>query len=158
VLDAVLLVARLLLATVFVLSGVTKLADRAGSRAGMLGFGVPKLLAGPLAASLPIVEIVLAAALVPVATAWWGAAGLVTLVMAFTVVISVNLIHGRRPACHCFGQLSPGPIGWPTLARNLVLGVVAGVSFGKVRPMRARARQRGWVAWHRSKVLAWASA
>ena len=43
--DAALLEARLLLASVFVVAGVAKLADRAGSRQAMADFGVPTLLA-----------------------------------------------------------------------------------------------------------------
>ena len=40
--DIALLVVRLLLAGVFAVSGVAKLADRAGSRQAMTDFGVPK--------------------------------------------------------------------------------------------------------------------
>lgn len=33
--------------------------------------------------------------------------------------------RGRTPDCHCFGQLHSTPAGWPTIARNSVLAVVA---------------------------------
>ena len=46
--DAALLIARLLLALVFVVAGVAKLADRAGSRQAAVDFGVPVSLATPL--------------------------------------------------------------------------------------------------------------
>jgi uncharacterized membrane protein YphA (DoxX/SURF4 family) len=41
-----LLVIRLVLAAVFVLAGAAKLADLAGSRAAVEGFGVPARMAG----------------------------------------------------------------------------------------------------------------
>ncbi|MGH9285870.1 MAG: MauE/DoxX family redox-associated membrane protein [Acidimicrobiales bacterium] len=37
--------------------------------------------------------------------------------------------HGRRPDCHCFGQLRPTPAGAATLARNGVLLAAALVLF-----------------------------
>jgi len=125
--DVMLLAARLLLAGVFAFSGFSKLLDRDGSRAGMVGFGIPNRLANPLAILLAVSEIALAVALLPATSAWWAAAGLLALLAIFSVAITVNLLRGRRPACHCFGQLSSGPVGWRTLVRNIVLAVLAAV-------------------------------
>jgi hypothetical protein len=47
------------------------------------------------------------------------------LLAVFTIAILANLVRGREPACHCFGQLSAEPIGWATVARNAVLAVCA---------------------------------
>jgi thiol-disulfide isomerase/thioredoxin len=121
-----LLVARALLAAVFVVAGLAKLADRAGSRQAVVGFGLPGGLAGPLAIVLPLAELATGAALLPAASAWWGAVAALSLLLLFVAAISLNLARGRRPACHCFGQLSSAPVGWPTLARNGVLAVIAG--------------------------------
>ena len=49
--DLMLLVARVLLAGVFGIAGVAKLADRAGSRQALQDFGVPTVLASPLECS-----------------------------------------------------------------------------------------------------------
>lgn len=111
-------VLRLLLASVFALSGVAKLLDRAGSRRALSDFGVPDALVPPLAVALPVVELGVAVALLPHATALYGAVAAVALLAAFTAGIAVNLLRGSRAACHCFGQLSTEPIGWPVLARN----------------------------------------
>jgi peroxiredoxin len=62
----------------------------------------------------------------PASTAWWGALGALVLLSLFVVGISVNLARGRKPECHCFGQLHSAPVGWRTLARNGVLAAVAG--------------------------------
>ncbi len=124
--NTVLLVARLLLALVFAVAGAAKLADREGSRRAIVDFGVPSALAAPLGLLLPLAELAIAATLLPAATAWWGALGALALLSVFIVGIGINLASGRKPDCHCFGQLHSAPAGWKTLARNGVLAAVAG--------------------------------
>jgi peroxiredoxin len=120
------LVARLLLVFVFAAAGTAKLADREGSRQAIVDFGVPSALAAPLGLLLPLAELAVAATLLPASTAWWGALGALALLALFMVGITYNLAHGRKPDCHCFGQLHSAPAGWKTLARNGALAVVAG--------------------------------
>jgi peroxiredoxin/uncharacterized membrane protein YphA (DoxX/SURF4 family) len=122
-----LLLARLLLAAVFVVAGLAKLADLAGSRQALRDFGVPARLADPIGVLLPLAELAVAVALVSTTSAWWGALGALGLLLLFVVGIASNLAHGRTPDCHCFGQLRSAPAGWPTLLRNLVLAAGAGV-------------------------------
>jgi methylamine dehydrogenase accessory protein MauD len=121
-----LLVARLLLAGVFLVAGLAKLTDRPGSRQGLIDFGVPDRLAPSFGVLLPLAELAVAAALIPTSTAWWGALGALALLLLFVVGIGVNLARGRKPDCHCFGQLHSAPAGWSTLARNGVLAAIAG--------------------------------
>ena len=82
-LNTALLIARVLLALVFASAGVAKLADRSGSRQALIDFGLPRSLAAPLGILLPLAELEVAAALIPVATAWWGAMGALALLLAF---------------------------------------------------------------------------
>jgi peroxiredoxin len=124
--DAALLIARLVLAAVFTLAGVAKLSDLKGSRKAIIEFGLPTVLASPLALLLPLAELAVAAALIPASSAWWGALGGLGLLLLFVVGISINLARGRKPDCHCFGQLHSAPAGWKTLARNGALAAVAG--------------------------------
>jgi methylamine dehydrogenase accessory protein MauD len=121
-----LLVARLLLALVFLVAGVAKLADRPGSHQAIVDFGLPGRLAVPLGVLLPLAELAVAASLILTATAWWGALGALTLLLVFVVGIGANLARGRKPDCHCFGQLRSSPAGWKTLVRNGALAAVAG--------------------------------
>jgi uncharacterized membrane protein YphA (DoxX/SURF4 family) len=123
--DAALLVARLLLALVFAVAGVAKLVDRTGSRQAIIDFGLPRALASPLGILLPLCELAVAAALIPPPTAWWGAIGALALLLVFVVGIGANLARGRKPDCHCFGQLHSAPAGPKTLARNAALAAVA---------------------------------
>lgn len=122
-----LLLARVLLAAVFLVAGLAKLADLAGSRQAVRNFGIPGVLAPPLGTLLPLAELAVAVALVLPVSAWWGALGALTLLLLFVVGIGYNLARGRTPDCHCFGQLHSAPAGWPTLIRNLVLAAIAGV-------------------------------
>jgi peroxiredoxin/uncharacterized membrane protein YphA (DoxX/SURF4 family) len=124
--DSLLLIARLVLAGVFVLAGASKLADRKGSREAVADFGVPAVLAAPLGLLLPVTELIVAGALIPASTAWWGALGALVLLLVFVVAITYNLARGRTPECRCFGQLHSAPAGWKTLARNGFLAAVAG--------------------------------
>jgi uncharacterized membrane protein YphA (DoxX/SURF4 family) len=124
--EIVLLLARLLLASVFVVAGAAKVVDREGSRRAIADFGVPAPLTTPLGLLLPLAELVVAAALIPASTAWWGAAGALALLLVFVAGIGANLARGRKPECRCFGQLHSEPAGWNTLARNGFLAAVAG--------------------------------
>src|SRR5215218_318930 len=124
--DATLLIARLVLVAVFTLAGVAKLSDLKGSRKAIIEFGLPAVVASPLALFLPLAELAVGAALIPASSAWWGALGALGLLLLFVVGISINLARGRTPECHCFGQLHSAPAGWRTLARNGVLAAIAG--------------------------------
>jgi len=117
----------LLLAFVLFVAAVTKLADRKGSRQALVDFGVPSFLASPLGFLLPLIELAAAAALIPAGTAWWGAIGALALLLLFIVGIGINLARGRKPECHCFGQLHSAPAGWSTLVRNGALAALAGL-------------------------------
>src|SRR5262249_16215750 len=124
--EIVLLSARLLLTVVFGVAGIAKLADLAGSKRAMAGFGIPERVASPLGLALPFAEILIAVALIPLNLAWAGALAASVLLLIFSVAIAVNLARGRTPDCHCFGQLHSEPVGSSTLIRNVFLMVVSG--------------------------------
>jgi peroxiredoxin len=125
--EVVLLVARLVLALVFGVAGIAKAADRTGSLRAVTEFGVPKWLTTPLSWGLPFIEILIALALVPLSTAWWGSIAALAMLLIFTAAIGINLARGRSPDCHCFGKLHSEPVSLGTLARDLVLVAVAGL-------------------------------
>jgi thiol-disulfide isomerase/thioredoxin/uncharacterized membrane protein YphA (DoxX/SURF4 family) len=123
--EILLLVTRLILCGVFLVAAVSKLADKSRSREMLVDFGVPTGLAQILAVALPIVELIVAIALIPLAIAWFGAVGAIALLAAFIIGIAANLALGRRPKCNCFGQFHSAPIGWWVLGRNGVLVALA---------------------------------
>jgi uncharacterized membrane protein YphA (DoxX/SURF4 family)/peroxiredoxin len=120
-----LVIARLGLAAVFVVAGVTKLADRPGTRQALANFGVPARLVDPFALLLPLAELAAATALVFPTTARWGAAGSLVLLALFAVGLTRVLRRGEAPDCHCFGQLHSKPASRTTVARNVVLAIPA---------------------------------
>lgn len=134
----------MLLAGVFVVAAIAKLLDRAGTRETLAEFGVPARAAAPGAVALPLLELAIAVALVPSATAVWGAvAGLATL-LVFTAAIAVTLARGKAPDCNCFGGLTRTTVGRGTLVRNAVLAAVAAFA--------AAAGTDGAIAWIRDAV------
>src|SRR3954471_12839874 len=124
--DVALVVARLVLAAVFAVAGAAKLADLAGSRSALAGFGIPAPAARALGTLLPFAELAVAGLLLFSSTARAGAIGALSLLVLFAVGISISMARGKAPDCHCFGQLHSEPAGARTLARNLVLAAVAG--------------------------------
>jgi thiol-disulfide isomerase/thioredoxin len=120
-----LLLARLTLSFVLGAAAIGKFADLPGARSSLEGFGLPKALARPLGLALPLAEAAIALALLPLASAWLGALAALALIGAMLAVVSVNLAQGRRPQCHCFGQIHSEPIGWRTVGFNLALAGLA---------------------------------
>jgi thiol-disulfide isomerase/thioredoxin len=123
--EIILLLARLALTIVFGVAGVAKLSDRPGTERALRGFGAPEILTRPLAWILPMAEICVALALLPLVTAWLGGLGALLLLAAFLLGIGVNLARGNTPDCHCFGQLHSEPVSWSVFVRNLALAAVA---------------------------------
>ena len=101
---------------VFVWAGATKLQARAAWAAQARDMGAPAW-AIPLT---PFVELTLGAILI---LGWWptlaSSAG-IALLIAFSWLISTNLVRGNRPSCACFGVRAARPITWLFVARNML--------------------------------------
>jgi peroxiredoxin/uncharacterized membrane protein YphA (DoxX/SURF4 family) len=123
--EIALLAARILLAAVFMLAGATKLVDAVGTRKALRNFGLPSWLARPGMLLLPLAEFSVAVLLIPVNTVRLGAWGSLILLSVFLIAVGLAMAIGRKPDCHCFGQLHSAPIGWQTLVRNVVLAACA---------------------------------
>src|SRR4051812_13247776 len=120
-----LLLGRAVLAGVFGLAALAKLADREGSSVALREFGVPTRFVAPLAVLLPAAELAVAVTLLLTPTARGGAVGALVLLVLFITAIGANVARGRQPDCHCFGQLHSAPAGPATLVRNRLLAAVA---------------------------------
>src|SRR5258708_40017098 len=94
VMETALVVIRLVLAAVFLVAGMAKLADLTGSRQTLRDFGVPASLSSPFGVLLPLAELAVAGALLPSASAWWGATGALVLLLLFVAGLSHTLAHG----------------------------------------------------------------
>jgi uncharacterized membrane protein YphA (DoxX/SURF4 family) len=127
--SAVLLIARLMLAAVFAIASIAKLADVQATRRSLGDFGLAERFVGIGAHALSLAELAVAILLFPRPTARWGALGAFLLLASFSVAIARAISNGAQPDCNCFGQLHSAPAGRGALARNLGLAAVAGLIF-----------------------------
>jgi peroxiredoxin len=141
--------ARVLLAVVFAVAGIAKLGDRQGVLRMVADFGSPARLAAPLAGALVGCELGVAAALGVSASARAGGLAALVLLAGFSAAISLNVAHGRHPACHCFGRLQSAEVGWPAVARNAVLAAAAAfvAAGGRFMPVLAALAVLAAGAW-----------
>jgi peroxiredoxin/uncharacterized membrane protein YphA (DoxX/SURF4 family) len=123
--ESVALGARVVLAIVFAAAAAGKLADQRGARRALADFGMPDRSLATLALLLPLAELGTAGALLAQPSARWGAAAALGLLLVFVGGIAGAMARGREPDCHCFGQLSSGPVGRGTVLRNVLLAVPA---------------------------------
>ncbi|MFT3853869.1 MAG: MauE/DoxX family redox-associated membrane protein [Ilumatobacteraceae bacterium] len=118
-------IAAVLVGAVFLVSAITKLARPAQWRAQatelVLGGASPERLFD----AVPVVEAVLGALLVVQWQRTPVALVAVAVLGAFTALLVVRILQGRRPPCACFGSLSTKPVGWSSVARNLALIALA---------------------------------
>ncbi len=126
IMEIALLFCRLLIGAVFATAGVAKLADPEGSREALKNFGLPKVMAGIGAPLLPLLELAIAIALLPLSWAVWGAWGALALLLIFIAAMGLSLARGQAPDCHCFGQLHSEPVSAKTIVRNILLAACAG--------------------------------
>jgi len=91
----VIVVASVLLGAVFVISGVLKLSAPSQWRTQSADLGVP----GVVAAVLPILELVVGALLIAQLARRAAAVAAGLLLVAFTMLLIVRLVQGRRPPC-----------------------------------------------------------
>jgi hypothetical protein len=125
----IIVLVRIALSVVFSLAGITKLMDQAGTREAVKNFGAPEATAPAVALILPFVELAIAIGLLFSGTTGVSSGGGLLLLGVFIVAISVNLARGQTHDCHCFGQLYSRPLGWPTLARNIIFALGAAFVF-----------------------------
>jgi len=106
---------------VLLFAGVQKLTNTSLFLQGAAALGVPKAAARVV----PPLETLLGATLILGVLQVAVRIGALSLLVAFTALIVVNLIRGNRPACACFGSRARTPISWWTVTRNCVLiGVI----------------------------------
>ncbi|MCA1624771.1 MAG: redoxin domain-containing protein [Acidobacteria bacterium] len=123
--ETLLLLIRIILAAVFALAGIGKFLDLKGSEKAVKDFGVPDNLAKPFSVALPVVEIIIAILLLPVATAWLGAISAFLLLLTLIGGMICQMAQGNAPDCHCFGQIHSEPVSAKSLGRNAAFALLA---------------------------------
>jgi peroxiredoxin len=121
----ILLVARLLLAAVFAVAGLAKLGRRTETESTLAAFGVAPLRRRPIALALPAVELAVAAALLPAASAPYAGVAAALLLALFSFEVARVLAAGEQVDCNCFGSLGVDRITRWTLVRNVAFLIPA---------------------------------
>lgn len=123
--DILLVIIRLFLFGIFALAGIGKLLDLKGSKKAVEGFGVPESISKSFALLLPLLEIAIAVALLPVQLSWFGAIGGGALMLVFIGGMLWQMWQGNAPDCHCFGQIHSEPVSKKSLLRNAAFVLLA---------------------------------
>lgn len=116
------LAARLAVAAVFVWAAVPKLLDPAAFAEDIGNYRLlPEMLVGPLAAVLPVLELVVAVALVAGVEAKGAALVAGAMLLGFTAAMGQAMARGIDIDCGCFGSASTTEVGWGPILRNSAL-------------------------------------
>jgi hypothetical protein len=125
--------APVVVAVVLFASGWAKVGDVTGTRLAFVALKVPALLTrASVVRTLPFAELLLGCALLLT----WGwvlaaaAAATTVLFVAYVVLVARVLRAGDSVECHCFGTLGDDRVTSATLARNLVLVLLAALATG----------------------------
>ncbi len=120
------LVARVVLATVFLSAAAGKLGRRREFEKTVRGYElVSDATARLVAATLPPLELVCGLLLVVGLATRIVALVLASMLLAFAGAVAVNLLRGREIDCGCLGAAGPRRITWLTVGRNLVFAAAA---------------------------------
>ena len=114
----------LLVAAVFAVSAVAKLRDDRPAVASFEALGLPEALTRSIVPrALPVVELLLAAALVFAPGIGYAVAASLAVVLcaAYLLVVARAASERRGVECRCFGALTTGVIGPQAVARNALL-------------------------------------
>jgi uncharacterized membrane protein YphA (DoxX/SURF4 family) len=96
--------ARLGLATIFLVAGTLKVVDPAQTRIAVRAYQLlPTELAGPVATTLPLVELALGILLVVGAFTRWVALASAVLLLALMTAVAQAWARGLAIDCGCFG-------------------------------------------------------
>jgi hypothetical protein len=161
----VVVLARLFVAATFIVSGVAKLITPAGTRQAVAELKAPAWMAAPVSWGLPVVELVLAGALLTGWTGRWAAASAAIFLAVVSVPVARAMLRGESPNCNCFGKLSRSGVSSRTLARNSALVLVAALGAAGSVNVADAVRSNGptlnlayflaavsaleaWVIWH----------
>ena len=123
--DTMLLIGRLILAAVFLVAAIGKLADMSGSRRAVALFGVPESLAGRHCSTPSPGRDCRGDRSPPCCSGTVGRARSPHLAHRLPGRHQFQPGAGRTPDCHCFGQIYSEPVGAGTLIRNAALALLA---------------------------------
>ncbi|MDH5672214.1 MAG: hypothetical protein OEZ06_08700 [Myxococcales bacterium] len=136
--------ARLLLSGIFLYTGVTKLADPGALATDIANYRLlPEALAGPAALLLPVLELVVGAALLSRSHLAGGGALAGALLLAFAAAMAQAKLRGIDLNCGCFGAGVESQVSWAKVGIDVALAAPALWLWLRPAPARAGARSHG---------------
>jgi uncharacterized membrane protein YphA (DoxX/SURF4 family) len=124
----VIVVLRFALAAVLLWAAVPKLLDPTTFATDISNYRlVPDSWAGPLAIMLPVLELVIAGALLAGVEARGAALIAGGMLVVFSVAMGQAMARGIDLECGCFGTTTESAVGWDSIARNVFLIALAGM-------------------------------
>jgi uncharacterized membrane protein YphA (DoxX/SURF4 family) len=126
VVNALVLVSRLVLGAIFIVAGVSKIGHAIEFATQIAAFRlVPQPLIAPMAIALPFLEVLLGGYLVlglfTRAAAWIAA----VLLLAFDGAIASAVVRGLSVSCGCFGPNDATVTSWGEVARDAIFVLLA---------------------------------
>lgn len=144
--DLVIWLARLTVTAVFVYAAIPKLLDPVAFADDIANYqAFPYWSWNLIAVFVPMLELLGALALLTGVARRGAVAVLAVLDVAFIVLIGTVIFRDIDLSCGCFGhEEEAAAIGWPTLARDLVL--LAGIAMSAMRTAAEQTRERASAA------------
>ena len=126
--DFALLVPRVLVAAILIAAGAMKVGHIADLASAIATFRLlPAQVIAPLAATIPVVELLTGACLLFGLFARAAAAVAAVLLLAYGMAIASALLRGLPANCGCFGSGAYVPPDWAHVALNSAIALVAAV-------------------------------
>jgi len=123
---AAVLASRAVVAGVFVWAAIPKILDPAQFAESIANYHLlPGAMVGPLAAGLPVLELVVAAALLLGVQARGAALVAIALLVVFAGGMAQAILRGIDLDCGCFGAATRAQVTWWSVARNAGLSAAA---------------------------------
>ncbi|UJR83776.1 MauE/DoxX family redox-associated membrane protein [Sandaracinus amylolyticus] len=117
-------VLRLAIAAVFVGAAIPKLMDPTSFARDVDNYHLlPPALVGPVAVALPMIELVVAAALVSGVHAAGAALIAMGMLVVFALGMAQAIARGIDLDCGCFGSAMEARVSGATVARNVILAL-----------------------------------
>jgi uncharacterized membrane protein YphA (DoxX/SURF4 family) len=119
---AIISLLRIILAALFLFSGIAKMFDLRGFSIITAKFGMlPRQLVKPFAYALPFVEVLLGLWLLSNRMLYWSSLGAIALMVVSEIGIAGALIRQKKiENCGCFGPALKVPVTWRKFAENLI--------------------------------------
>lgn len=111
------ILASVALGVTFLVAGAAKVVSGPLWTVNARALGAPRVVIP----AVPWLEIVIGALLCAQIARVPMALAAAALLVAFTALLLMRLVHGEHPVCSCFGTWRATPLGWRHVARNIAL-------------------------------------